>query len=109
MNISLTHAPMFLDCSSVWLYPQGAAIVGVKGKSCVVLGAERRAIPKLQDPRTIRKIFVADDHITMACAGLNADARVLVNKVCHKSLCFSPVVVYRLLTLLLDDFNCAPS
>lgn len=60
---------------------RGTCAVGVKGAKCVVLGCEKRTTLKLQDPRiTPLKICKVDAHVWLTFAGLNADARILVDK-----------------------------
>lgn len=59
---------------------RGSCTLAVKGHDCVVLAVEKKTIAKLQDPRTIRKIMQVDEHIWLTFAGLQADARILVDK-----------------------------
>ena len=69
------------DQGSLVLTRLGTCAVGVKGKDIVVLGCEKRSAMKLQDTRiTPSKIGLVDTHVCLAFAGLNADARVLVDK-----------------------------
>ena len=56
---------------------KGGLSVGMVAKNCIVLAAERKAVPKLQDQRTIRKINRIDSHIAMTFAGIIADSRSL--------------------------------
>ncbi|CAD0100339.1 unnamed protein product [Aureobasidium mustum] len=52
-----------------------------RGDKIVVLGCEKRSAMKLQDTRiTPSKIGLIDNHVCLAFAGLNADARILVDK-----------------------------
>ncbi|EYU40433.1 hypothetical protein ABFS82_14G121100 [Erythranthe guttata] len=77
---------------------KGNAAVGVRGTDTIVLAVEKKSAPKLQDSRSVRKIVNLDDHIALACAGLKADARVLINKAriecqSHKLTIEDPVTV----------------
>lgn len=46
---------------------------------CIVLGVEKKTTLQLQDPRSIKKLMQIDENITFLFAGLNADARKLVD------------------------------
>lgn len=59
---------------------RGTCAVGVRGAKVVVLGVEKKSTLQLQDPRTVRKVALLDDHVCVAFAGLTADGRILIDK-----------------------------
>ncbi len=56
---------------------KGGLSIGMIANKCIIMAAERKAVPKLQDQRTIRKINRIDSHIAMTFAGIIADSRSL--------------------------------
>ena len=66
---------------------KGLCAVGLVTHSSVILAAQvsfiltqKKAVTKLQEGRTIKKIVQLDNHIHMAYSGLTADGRILANK-----------------------------
>mmetsp|Transcript_13586 Transcript_13586/g.19842 ORF Transcript_13586/g.19842 Transcript_13586/m.19842 type:complete len:234 (+) Transcript_13586:1062-1763(+) len=59
---------------------KGRCVVGVRGQECAILAVERKAAAKLQDTRTVKKIYVLDNNTAFAFSGLTADARILCDK-----------------------------
>mmetsp|Transcript_5321 Transcript_5321/g.5444 ORF Transcript_5321/g.5444 Transcript_5321/m.5444 type:complete len:243 (+) Transcript_5321:11-739(+) len=58
---------------------KGGLSVGLVGKDYVIIAAEKKSVPKLQDSRTVKKISKVDSHIFMSFAGIIADSRYLVD------------------------------
>ncbi|MCL4123757.1 UNVERIFIED_CONTAM: hypothetical protein GTU68_024245 [Idotea baltica] len=52
--------------------------VGLRCKDGIVFGVEKIITSKLYEPTSNRRIFTIDSHIGLACAGLLADARAIV-------------------------------
>lgn len=59
---------------------RGATVVGVRGRDCVVLAADKRITTGLMIPASVEKIYKVDEHIGIATSGLVADGRKLVDE-----------------------------
>lgn len=57
----------------------GSTAIAVACKEGIILTVEERMHTKLQNPNFSWKLFQVDEHIGAAAAGLNSDARVLVD------------------------------
>ena len=64
-------------------YEQGYSVVAAVCSHCIVLGIEKKMAAQLQDPRSVKKLMKIDENITFLFAGLNADARKLVDIVVY--------------------------
>jgi len=61
---------------------RGSIAVGIKGANCIVLGTEKKSqSSSLMMGRTMSKICFIDSHISLAFAGLTADARILIDRI----------------------------
>ena len=58
---------------------KGYSVVAAVCSHCIVLGIEKKTTAQLQDPRSVKKLMKIDENITFLFAGLNADARKLVD------------------------------
>mmetsp|Transcript_41945 Transcript_41945/g.164349 ORF Transcript_41945/g.164349 Transcript_41945/m.164349 type:complete len:152 (-) Transcript_41945:474-929(-) len=57
------------------------AAVGVKSDEGIVLAAEKKITSKLLEvTKSSEKMYVIDEHIACAVAGITADANILINK-----------------------------
>lgn len=58
---------------------RGTTAIGIKSNQGVVLAVEKNVL-RLQEPESVEKVFMVDDHVGAAIAGLTANARVLVDQ-----------------------------
>ncbi len=58
---------------------RGATAIGVKYKSGVILGIDKRVTSELMEKESIEKIHKIDNHVGVATSGLVADGRKLID------------------------------
>jgi proteasome alpha subunit len=59
---------------------KGSTVVGVVGKDCVIIAADKRITHPLIVSSSLEKIFKVDSHIGVATSGLVADGRKVVDE-----------------------------
>ncbi len=59
---------------------KGWTSLGIRSKEAVVIAAEKRQITRLLDLESIEKIYLVDDHIGVAFAGMGSDGRILIDQ-----------------------------
>jgi len=58
----------------------GSTVIGICTSEGVVLVVEKRITSALMEPSTIEKIAEVDKHIGVACSGLTADSKTLIDR-----------------------------
>ncbi len=86
---------------------RGLTAIGVRVPEGVILAVEKRIVKKLQDPESLEKIQVVDDHIAIAFAGFAADGRVLIEMAreyaqLHRLIYDEPIDVLTLVRYICD-------
>ena len=59
---------------------RGKAALAWRTPSSIIVAIQKDGLTMLQDQRTVQKVFQLDQNITMATAGINADAFVLAEE-----------------------------
>jgi len=58
----------------------GSTVIGISTSEGTVLVVEKRITSPLMEPSTIEKIAEVDKHIGVACSGLTADSKTLIDR-----------------------------
>ncbi|MCD6381324.1 MAG: archaeal proteasome endopeptidase complex subunit alpha [Candidatus Odinarchaeota archaeon] len=87
---------------------RGTLAIGIRTKESSVLVVEKK-VSELQEPDSIEKIFIIDEHVGAALSGLTADARVLIDNArieaqYHRLMYDEPISV-ELLTKKISDIK----